>query len=155
MQLSAQRTHDTSTPGQRKFNVARILLADTDLASRLALKSLLSTAGYGVDSAATTSEAIGKLDANEYELVLADLRAESEDAGAGLLAYARQKEFRPATASIISYLSELDADAAATDCPEGVVRMSDENVSYLLGSIAELISHRAHRRIRQSLRQAS
>ncbi|MES1261869.1 MAG: hypothetical protein ABUS49_09040 [Acidobacteriota bacterium] len=116
------------------------------------MKSLLSKAGYGVDSAATASEAIGKLDANEYQLVLADLRAESADAGAGLLAYARQKEFRPATALIISHLSEMITETGKSDSPESVVRMSNENVSYLLANVAELIGHRADRRIRQSLR---
>jgi len=140
---------------QRHLNVARILLADTDLASRLTLKSLLLKAGYGVDSAATASEAIGKLDANEYQLVLADLRGESDDAGAGLLAYARQKEFRPATALIISHLSEMNMETGKSESPESVVRMTNENVSYLLASIAELIGHRADRRIRQSLRQAT
>src|ERR1700722_5795234 len=90
----------------RKRKVARVLLADTGLASRLTLKTILNTAGYAVSSAATAAEAIGKLDEGEYQLVLADLRAESEEAGARLLAYARQKDFRPATALIASDISE-------------------------------------------------
>ena len=40
---------------RRQPRVARILLADADLASRLALKTLLSTAGYAVDCAASTA----------------------------------------------------------------------------------------------------
>jgi CheY-like chemotaxis protein len=155
MQLSPPRQTSSLPFRQRHSKVARILLADTDLASRLTLKSLLSKAGYGVDSAATASEAIGKLDANEYQLVLADLRGESDDAGAGLLAYARQKEFRPATALIISHLSEMNMETGKSDSPESVVRMTNENVSYLLASVAELIGHRADRRIRQSLRQTT
>src|SRR6204780_4220842 len=86
--------------------VARVLLADTGLASRLTLKSILSTAGYAVSGAATAAEALAELDTDEYQLVLADLRAESEDAGPQVLAYARQKEFRPATALLASDLSE-------------------------------------------------
>ena len=87
------------------------MLADTALASRLALKTILSAAGYAVSGAATAAEAIGKLDEGEYQLVLADLRAESDEAGPRLLAYARQKEFRPATALIASDISET-ADRA-------------------------------------------
>ena len=137
-------------------NVARVLLADSELASRLTLKTLLSTAGYAVDGAATASEAIGHLDAHEYQLVLADLRTESGEAGPRLLAYARQKEFRPATALISSRMSEMEEGVVDDSFAAGsVVRMSDDNVSYLLARVADLISHRADRRIQLSLRRAS
>jgi CheY-like chemotaxis protein len=139
----------------KKKRVASILLADADLASRLTLKSLLSKAGYGVDCAASASEAIGKLDRNEYQLVLTDLRNESGDEGAGLLAYARQKEFHPATAQLSSDLSETldEHDGDGEIGTESVIRISDDNVSYLLGKVAELIGNRADRRIRLALRQ--
>lgn len=129
-------------PADRAPKVARILLADAVQASRLTLKSLLSKAGYRVDCAATAGEALEKLDCNEYQLVLADLRAESEDAGTGVLAYARQKEFRPATALLNSDLSDMLASR------QNVVSISHENVSYLLGRIADLIGARADRRRR-------
>lgn len=134
--------------------VARVLLADSDLASRLALQSLLATAGYAVDCAATSSEAMSCLDAEEYQLVLADLRTESEDSGARLLAYARQKDFRPATALLSSKLSELKASASEQNAPGSVVRMSDENVSFLLVRVAELIGERADRRMRRAFNDA-
>jgi CheY-like chemotaxis protein len=136
--------------------VARVLLADSDLASRLALKTLLSAAGYGVECAASASEAIARLDTTEYQLVLADLRTESEEAGARLLAYARQKEFRPATALISSKLSEMEANVDEVDRRDDrMVRISDENVSQLLAGVADLISERADRRMRRKLRRAS
>ncbi len=133
--------------------VARVLLADSDLASRLAVKSILTAAGYAVSGAATSAEAIGKLDESEYQLVLADLRAESEDAGPGVLAYARQKEFRPATALMSADLLETDAplsDAPAQVREESLVKMSNEDVSYLLDRVAGLIGERADRRMRKS-----
>src|SRR5580698_11209358 len=105
---------EDTTPKKRR-RVARVLLADTALASRLALKTILSTAGYAVSGAATAAEAVGKLDEGEYQLVLADLRAESEEAGPRLLAYARQKEFRPATALIESDISETGGSARQGD----------------------------------------
>jgi CheY-like chemotaxis protein len=142
-----------SPPPRRK--VARVLLADSDLASRLALKSLLATAGYAVDCAATSGEAVAQLDSAEYQIVLADLRTESEESGARLLAYARQKDFRPATALLSSNLSELEPTWAEQNAEDSVVRMSDENVSFLLVRIAELISERADRRMRRALTKAS
>jgi CheY-like chemotaxis protein len=131
--------------------VARVLLADSDLASRLTIESLLGTAGYAVEGAATAAEAISKLDASEYQLVLADLRTESEEAGSALLAYARQKVYRPATALISSDMSELGRGKEdATSGADRVVRMSNEDVSYLLANVAELISLRADRRMRRA-----
>jgi CheY-like chemotaxis protein len=139
-------------PTRRK--VARVLLADSDLASRLALKTLLTTAGYAVDCAATSSEAMSCLDTQEYQLVLADLRTESEESGARLLAYARQKDFRPATALLSSKLSELEASPSERGAADSVVRMSDENVSFLLVRVAELIGERADRRMRRAFNGA-
>jgi len=134
--------------------VARVLLADSDLASRLTLKSILSAAGYAVTGAATSSEAIGKLDEGEFQLVLADLRTESAEAGPEVLAYARQKEFRPATALISSDLSETEASSHGDATKDSVVSMSNDDVSYLLGRVAGLISERADRRIRRSMMRA-
>jgi len=135
--------------------VARVLLADTALASRLALKTILSAAGYAVSGAATAAEAIGKLDQGEYQLVLADLRAESEEAGRHLLAYARQKEFRPATALLASDVSETGRSSHEGESPNRAIHMSNENVSYFLERVAALISQRADRRIRQTLVRAA
>lgn len=135
---------------ERRRIVAKVLLADSDLASRLTLKSVLGKAGYAVEGAATAAEASSKLDANQYQLVLADLRSESEDAGPAVLAYARQKDYKPATALISSDISELkpgNSTAAGTD---SVVSMSNEDVSNLLARVAELISLRADRRMRRA-----
>jgi len=139
-----------SVTKRRRQRVARVLLADTALASRLALKSILSAAGYAVSGAATAAEAIGKLDEGEYQLVLADLRMESEDAGPRLLAYARQKEFRPATALIASDISETGTVSRTDPSHHSADHISNENAYHLLDRVAELISQRADRRIRRA-----
>src|ERR1022692_2984487 len=88
MSFPVETLAEDTAPKRRRQRVARVLLADTALTSRLALKTILSIAGYSVSGAATAAEAVGKLNEGEYQLVLADLRAESEDAGPRLLAYA-------------------------------------------------------------------
>jgi CheY-like chemotaxis protein len=145
-----ERGVEPNLPAPSHRKVAKVLLADSDLASRLTLKSLLVKAGYAVDGAASAAEAVCKLDAREFQLVLADLRTESEDAGPSLLSYARQKEYRPATALITSDMSELESDKQAIPGSDRVVRMSNEDVSNLLANVAELISLRADRRMRRS-----
>jgi CheY-like chemotaxis protein len=50
-----------------EFELARVLLVDDDMTSRLTLKTVLEAGGYAVDSAASAAEAVGKLDASQYE----------------------------------------------------------------------------------------
>ncbi len=132
--------------------LARVLLADDDLASRLTVKTILCTAGYTVDCAATSFEAMGRLEDFEYQLVLADFQPESEDAALGLLAYARQKDYHPATARISSRLSN---ESPSPQSDFSVVSVTDDTVSHLLERVADLISHRADRQMLRAARQAA
>jgi CheY-like chemotaxis protein len=155
--IESSAEHKVGFRGSRQL--AKVLLADSDLASRLAVKSLLIAAGYEVQGAASAAEALARLDEAEaeaenegdFQLVLADLRSESEEAGPRLLAYARQKEFRPATALLASDISGRGVPDHNSD---HIVHVSNDDVSNLLDRVAELISQRADRRIRQVLRKA-
>jgi CheY-like chemotaxis protein len=133
---------ETSAPVRRI--VANVLLADSDLASRLTVKTLLIKAGYAVEGAASAAEAMSRLDANEFQLVLADLRAESRSAGPALLAFARQKAYRPATALITSDMTGPSAWLEA----DRMVSVPNEDISNFLANVAELIGNRADRRMR-------
>src|ERR1700690_2918688 len=87
------------------FEVARVLLVDHDPTSRLTLKTVLEATGYNGDSAASAAEAVGKLDAGQYELVLSDLQMESPQAGLKVLAHAKMMDYKPATAIVTTYQS--------------------------------------------------
>jgi CheY-like chemotaxis protein len=113
----------------------------------MALRDVLETAGYSVEGAASSGEAMALLDAREFQLVLADLRTESEEAGTRVLAYARQKDYRPATALIASDVNEPQAPQPLT--------LRREDVSSLLVQMANLIGQRADRRMREALLRAS
>lgn len=155
MSFPVETAPEVTVPAKSRRRLARVLLADTVLASRLALKTILSAAGYAVSAAATAAEAIGKLDEREYELVLADLRAESDEAGPLLLAYARQKEFHPATALIASDMSATGKPSRRDESHRRAVHISNDNMYYLLDQVAALIGQRADRRIRRTLLNAS
>jgi len=149
---SGPAVHERSTPkrgsGKRPV-LAHILLADGDLASRLTLSTLLTAGGYAVDSVASASEAIDRLEKHEYQLVLADLRAESEDAGQRILAYARERPYRPATALVTSFLwSEPKNDPAGE---EHRIAVENEDVSKMLDRVAELIGLRVSRRVNRRM----
>src|SRR5271163_2461083 len=86
-----------------EYELARVLLVDDDLASRLTLKTVLEAGGYNVDSAASAAEAVGKLNEGQYELVLSDLQMESPEAGLKVIAHARMMDYKPATALVTTY----------------------------------------------------
>src|SRR5690242_20505628 len=85
------------------LDLARVLLVDDDLTSRLTLQTVLEAGGYHVDAAASAAEAFGKLSERQYELVLSDLKMESPEAGLQVLAHARMMDYKPATALITTY----------------------------------------------------
>jgi CheY-like chemotaxis protein len=128
----------------RPLDLARVLLVHGELAPRLALQTILQAGGYAVDVAATPSEALTMMDEGRYELVLSDARIGSQKAGRNVLAYARVKDYRPATALITS--NELLLKRRSSQGPE--VAIYTENLPGLLGSVAELIGLRASRRYR-------
>jgi len=140
------RTRFSAGP-RRRLNLARVLLAHGELAPRLALQTILQAGGYSVDLAGTTAEAIAKLDEGQYDLVLTDSDSGSNVAGRHVLAYARVKEYRPATAMIRSFEPKLKRNTRHR------VAIHTENVPNLLAKVAELIGVRAIRRYRP-LRQA-
>lgn len=131
--------------------MARVLLVDGDLTSRLTLQTVLEASGYRVDAAASAAEAVGKLDEREYDLVLSDLQMESPEAGLKVLAHARMMEYKPATALVTSY---PDAKRAKAKDDEKVL-IEPADLPDLLGRVANLISERATRRVERELRHAS
>jgi CheY-like chemotaxis protein len=128
------------------LNLARVLVVHGDLAARLALRTLLQAAGYSVDVAATPSEAVTKLDAGRYALVLSDYEFSSQPAGRTVLAYARVKDYRPATALITADESTMKRRNPPQRRP--MLAVCTENVPSLLSKVADLIGLRASRRYR-------
>lgn len=136
-------------PGRNKSGqrMARVLLADDDPAARLTLQTVLEAGGYQVDAAASAAEAVSLLDESEYELVLTDLAMESPEAGLKVLAHARMKEYRPATALVTSWRAS-DPRQGRRARPTRML-VEAENVPELLGQVANLIGRRASRRFRR------
>jgi len=139
-----------SESSDRALELAPVLLVDDDVASRLTLRTLLRAGGYSVDCASSAAEAIEKLDTGQYVLVLSDLGMKSPEEGQKVLAYARLKEYKPATASVTSYHGcEPLPSARETD-----VVVETQDVSKLLTKVAELVGLRAIRRVQRQVRYA-
>jgi CheY-like chemotaxis protein len=131
-----------------RLDLARVLVVDDDPTSRLTLQTVLEAGGYHVDSAATAAEAVGKLDDQEYELVLSDMQMESPRAGLKVLAHAQMMSYKPATA-LINSESSFKADRSRSS-----LLVAPEDIPGLLGKVANLIARRVTRRVHKELRQS-
>lgn len=81
----------------------RILLVDDELAILLTLKAILEIHGFEVETASSAKEGVGKLKANEYHMVITDMRMESERAGYDVVRAAKKTKYDPAVALLTAY----------------------------------------------------
>jgi len=134
----------TKYPRGASLDLARVLLVDDDPTSRLTLQTVLEAGGYHVDAAATAAEAVGKLDREEYELVLSDLQMESPEAGLKVIAHAKMMDYKPATAIVTTYHNNSMRQSNSNRS----VLVEPEDVPGLLGKVANLIASRVNRRLK-------
>ena len=81
----------------------RILLVDDDVAVLLTLKAVLEQNEFTVETATSAAEAIEKLAAGVYQMVITDARMENENAGFEVIRAARRQAYNPATALLTAY----------------------------------------------------
>src|ERR1700685_1050933 len=134
-------------PPAKELELARVLLVDDDLTSRLTLKAVLEAGGYFVDSAASAAEAVGKLGERQYELGRRELHMEWPGPGLEVRAHARLMDYKPATAILTTYQNQRP------DLRRRVL-IEPEALPELLSKVADLISQRAARIVERQLRQA-
>jgi CheY-like chemotaxis protein len=139
----------TARDSRHNLELARVLVVDDDLASRLTLQTVLEAGGYRVDAAATAAEAVGKMEDQEYQLVLSDLQMESPEAGLKVLAHAQMMDYKPATALITSYHNTSEGR------PNSRMLVEPQDVPGLLSKVANLIALRVTRRVQRELRHPS
>ena len=81
----------------------RILLVDDDVTVLLTLKAVLELNEFEVQTANSAADAIQKLSAGVFEMVITDARMETDDAGFHVIRAARQQPYQPATALLTAY----------------------------------------------------
>ena len=81
----------------------RILLVDDEVAVLLTLKAVLEISGFDVDTAASAREGKTKLKTRQYEMVITDMRMESDEAGREVIVAARTAEYHPAVALLTAF----------------------------------------------------
>jgi DNA-binding NtrC family response regulator len=83
----------------------RILLVDDELAILLTLRAILEMNGFEVETAASAHEALPKLAAGDFHMVITDMRMEHETAGYDVIRAAKQQSYNPAVAILTAYPS--------------------------------------------------
>lgn len=97
MKLAPQRAKESI------LSKRRVLLVDDEVAVLLTLKAVLEISGFDVDTAASAREARSKLKTRVYEMVITDMRMESEQAGRDVIVAARTAEYHPAVALLTAF----------------------------------------------------
>lgn len=139
----------TKTTRKQGLDLARVLIADDHPASRLTLQTVLEAGGYQVDTAATAAEAVGKLDTDEYALVLTEMAMETPNSGLKVIAHAKMMDYKPATAFL---KTDLNSSADRRQMTDFLV--APENLPEFFAQVAALISDRATRLVNRQVRQA-
>ena len=116
----------------------QILLAIDDTAARLTLEAVLAKSGYLVDSAASSAEAMAKVEDRQYAMVLCNLGGESEQASRGVVRLARTQSYRPATA----YLTAFQEYSGTFEGSEKLL-IETVNIPAFLTQVTDLLATRA------------
>jgi len=126
----------------------RILLVDDELAILLTLKAILEMNGFEVETAASAKEAVVKLKKNEYNMVITDMRMESDTAGYEVVRVARKQKYDPAVALLTAY-PLLGGDWKSEGANSMLVKPM--NTNDLLRQIeALLVNHEDEKRARKA-----
>lgn len=81
----------------------RILLVDDEVAILLTLKTVLEISGYDVETATSAREGKSKIRLREYQMIITDMRMESDAAGREVIQAARVAPYHPAVALLTAF----------------------------------------------------
>jgi DNA-binding NtrC family response regulator len=83
----------------------RILLVDDELAILLTLKAILEMHHFEVETASSAKEGAQRLTKATYDMVITDMRMETETAGYDVIRAAKAQPYEPAVAILTAYPS--------------------------------------------------
>lgn len=81
----------------------RVLLVDDEVTVLLTMKAVLEISGFDVDTATSAREGLLRLKRNEYQMVITDMRMESDAAGREVVQAARSAPYHPAVALLTAH----------------------------------------------------
>ena len=116
---------------------ARILLVDDERSILITLTAILQKNGFQVISASSATEAKEKLARERFDLVISDLKMETEGAGFDVVKAALEQSYKPATLLLTAYpVPQQEWSAHGAD---GLLEKPTEMAS-LLQTITQLLT---------------
>ncbi len=91
----------------------RVLLVDDEVTVLLTMKAVLEISGFDVDTAASAREGKSKIKLREYQMVITDMRMESDASGREVIQAARVAPYHPAIALLTAYPEDDFGDISA------------------------------------------
>ena len=86
----------------------RVLLVDDEVTVLLTMKAVLEISGFDVDTAASAREGKSKIKLREYQMIITDMRMESDAAGREVIQAARTAPYHPAVALLTAFPIDED-----------------------------------------------
>ena len=130
----------TKVKGDLTVAKRRILLVDDEVAVLLTMKAVLEISGFDVDTAASAREGKARLKARVYDMVITDMRMESDQAGREVIVAARTAAYHPAVALLTAFPLD-EADALSMGADKMLVKATHTRV--LLGQLDKLFASHA------------
>jgi DNA-binding response OmpR family regulator len=81
----------------------KVLLVDDEVTVLLTMKAVLEISGFDVDTAASAREGKARIRTREYQMVITDMRMESDASGREVIQAARNAPYHPAVALLTAY----------------------------------------------------
>lgn len=81
----------------------RVLLVDDEVPVLLTMKAVLEISGFDVDTATSAREGKLRIKKNEYQMIITDMRMESDAAGQEVIQAARTAPYHPAVALLTAF----------------------------------------------------
>jgi CheY-like chemotaxis protein len=112
----------------------RILIVDDEPGIRTTLSGVLEIQGFYVETASCAREATQKLEAAVFDLIITDMRMETDFAGCDVIRAARQQPYHPAVVILSAFPSCTNEYGVQAIFAKG------NNVVELLRTVEELLT---------------
>jgi DNA-binding response OmpR family regulator len=133
----------TIPPQEPPVPKRRVLLVDDEVAVLLTMKAVLEISGFDVDTAASAREAKSQLRLHEYQMVITDMRMESDAAGHEVILAARSAPYHPAIALLTAFPGDVDAEAGLADHGADKMLIKPMATAVLLRQIEAMLARHA------------
>ena len=129
----------------------RVLLVDDEIPVLLTMKAVLEISGFDVDTATSAREGKNRIKKNEYQMVITDMRMESDAAGREVIQAARSAPYHPAVALLTAFPT---SDEDWQDMGADKMLVKPMQTAQLIQQLAKLLDNHAAKLSRLSLAAA-